>query len=888
MNNLAKTDAPRGQSASAFTDSHPMLARWLHPVQGLVPRLQQLMQERSAHPARTLVLLPFAQLRPVATDMWTRVAGDGFAPRFDTTLNWCKTWGQRQWGATDIRMNRAWDLLTAQHLLEQAGLGEHQNSLAAMLVDTACQLAPLAAACAPAQRTQWAEQARQAAVLGMSSSALQWEVAVARIAVEWAALSTYASDWLFEPAAQTGVDLLVMVQGFSPDSLAAGLAAVWGQRLAVLSLDLPLDLSPEQTQEQTPLSAPSSLHFHACRDAEDEAQQCAALALMHIAAGVYPVALVSSDRALARRVRALLEGAGVAMRDENGWKLSTSHMGAGVMALLQAAAPGASSDQVLNWLKHTPADFSADCDGLEAVLRREQLRIWRQVRTAGSVNNNAAVDDCVQRVEQVRAQLQGQHTLAEWLDALHSALQACDMWQALQVDQAGIELATSLGLFKGDAQVNALLSQSLWSQRRMDLPDFTRWVSKTLEAAHFRPTQPEHEQVTMVPMSQLLGRPFAAVLLAGCDEVRLPAAPEPAGPWSSAQRLALGLPSSKDLQAQTTAMWRTALCKPVCDVLWRSSDASGELLLPSPLVQLLQLEHPAAPAQLSQHPQRPLRSIPSAPTQPPQAVGKLLPVHTLTQGAYEDLRHCPYRFFALRQLGLQSADELEGQVSKRDFGVWLHAVLQRFHTQLAKQPGTAIDQRQQMMDAAAEVETRRLDLPEGEFLPFAASWPAVRDGYLNWLGEYQTTEGAVFQSGEVDKQQGFGKLRIKGRLDRIDSLPDGSVMVLDYKTESLDKTRARTKNPLEDTQMAFYAALLEHDTLRGAYLHISEKETKLVEQTELLLARDALVEGMSSDMQRLTEGAVLHPLGQGAVCDYCQARGLCRKDFWAQRTSREP
>ena len=896
-----------------------MLARWLHPARGLVPRLQQLMQERSVHAARTLVLLPFAQLRPVAAEMWTRVAGDGFAPRFDTTVNWCNTWGQRQWSATDIRMDRAWDLLTAQQLLGQAGLGQHQNSLAAMLVDTACQLAPLAAACAPAQRTQWAEHAREAAVLGMSSSALQWEVAVARIAVEWAALSTYASDWLFEPAAQTGVDLLVVVQGFSPEPLPAGLAAAWGQRLAVLSLDLPLNLPQEPTQEPTQeqlqeqlqeptqeQAAPASLHFHACQDAEDEAQQCAALALSHIAAGVYPVALVSSDRALARRVRALLEGAGVAMRDENGWKLSTSHMGAGVMALLQAAAPGASSDQVLNWLKHTPADFSAACDGLEAVLRREQLRNWKQVRAAGSVKNNAALADCVHQVEQVCAHLQGQHTLSEWLDALQSALQTCGMWEPLQVDQAGIELAKSLGMNQENPEVAALLSQSLWSQRRLDLPDFTRWVSDTLEAAHFRPAQRGQEQVTMVPMNQLLGRPFAAVLLAGCDEVRLPAAPEPSGPWSSAQRLALGLPSSKDLQAQVSAAWRNALCTPVCDVLWRSSDASGELLLPSPLVQLLQLlqlENHAAPAKsmqqsmqkplqkpMQQPSLRPLRSIPTTPTQPPQAVGKLLPVHTLTQGAYEDLRHCPYRFFALRQLGLQSADELDGQVSKRDFGVWLHAVLQRFHTQLAQQaqqadqPGTAIAQRQQMLDAAAEVETRRLELPEGEFLPFAASWPAVRDGYLNWLDAHQTKEGAVFQYGEADKQQGFGKLRIKGRLDRVDSLPDGSVMVLDYKTESLDKTRARTQNPLEDTQMSFYAALLEHDTLRGAYLHISEKETKLVEQTQLLLARDALVEGMTSDMQRLSEGAVLHPLGQGAVCDYCQARGLCRKDFWGVRS----
>ncbi|MCX8522264.1 MAG: hypothetical protein ORN28_12110 [Rhodoferax sp.] len=593
MENSVKPPPDMLQSATAFADTHPMLVPWLHPAQGLIPRLQQLMHQRRAHAGRTLVLLPFAQLRQVAAELWSRGCGDGFVPRFNTSLNWCNSMGQRQWSATDIRMNRAWDLLTAQHLLGQTGLGEHQSSLASMLVDTACQLAPLAAATAPAERGQWAEQARQAAVLGMSDSVLPWELAVVRIAVEWAALSTYASDWLFEPAAQEGVDLLVMVQGFSPEPLAAGLAAAWGRRLAVLPLVMPIDVPQEQAPEQTPLGAPTSLHFHACQDAEDEAQQCAALALAHIAAGVFPLALVSSDRALARRVRALLEGAGIAMRDENGWKLSTSHMGAGVMALLQAVAPGASSDQVLNWLKHLPtelsAGFFADCDSLEAVLRREQLRSWRQASTASSIQHNPALADGVQRIHQLRASLQGRQPLAQWLAALQSALQSCGMWQALQEDRAGKALIQSLGL-NGDAQVDALLTQSLWSLRPMELADFTDWVGETLEAAHFRPVQPQREQVVMVPMGQLPGRPFAAVLLAGCDEVRLPAAPEPTGPWSSTQRSALGLPSSKDLQAQTSAAWRMALCTPVCDVLWRSSDASGELLLPSPLVQLLQLQ----------------------------------------------------------------------------------------------------------------------------------------------------------------------------------------------------------------------------------------------------------------------------------------------------------
>ncbi len=49
--------------------------------------------------------------------------------------------------------------------------------------------------------------------------------------------------------------------------------------------------------------------------------------------------------------------------------------------------------------------------------------------------------------------------------------------------------------------------------------------------------------VVVVPLPQLLARPFAAAVLPGCDEKRLQAAPEPSGDWSQAQRDAWGLPT---------------------------------------------------------------------------------------------------------------------------------------------------------------------------------------------------------------------------------------------------------------------------------------------------------------------------------------------------------
>lgn len=871
MDGIGKIDASGGIAAFSYGDDHPVVALWTHAHVGFLSRLQAAFQARGAHPARTLVLLPYAQIRPLAARLWAQFFGDGFSPQFETTMNWCAGRATHAPAPTDIRMERTWDILTAQSLLTQAGLADQQATLAGLLVETAHQLAPLAAACAPSERVHWAQLAREASVLGMSGSALSWEIAVARIAVEWAAISGYASDILFDRAQCADVDCLVMVRGIVEDPLAAGLQQAWQERLLVLPLHA------ENANTELPFSQ-SAVGLHECINAEDEAQRCAAQALVHIANGQFPVALVSSDRVLTRRVRAMLDGAGVAIRDENGWKLSTSHVSAALMALLQACAWDASSDQVLNWLKATHADFVPDLDGLEADLRREQVRDWRHVVQLPRIQKNAARLAAVQRINSLREGGKGLRTLAQWLGWFRDALVGCGLWTLLEEEGAGQQILTTLQLAgEVEATTHVLLTESLWSQRRLDLAEFSQWVNEALEGESFKPPYPEREQLVILPMSQMLGRPFASVLLAGCDAVRLQSAPEPQGHWTDAQRLALGLPSRETLQTNVLSAWQSALQTPVRDVFWRNSDETGEALLPSPLVQLLQLSQTEC---TSTKDPRLCRTLLATPTTQPLPMGDLLAVPYLTQGAYDDLRLCPYRFFAMRQLGLKQVDELESEVDKRDFGVWLHAVLQQFHLSLAGQGATTREQRQTLLEEASLVTTQSMGLPEGEFLPFAVSWPAVARGYLDWLQSHETQEAAVYQSGEVDQVQQLGAVEIRGRIDRIDALPDGGVMVLDYKTENSAKTKARAKDPLEDTQMAFYAALLPHDTLRGAYINISEKKTETIEQQQIVEARDALIEGMLGDLQRIAEGAALPALGQGSACDYCQARGLCRKDFW--------
>jgi ATP-dependent helicase/nuclease subunit B len=823
----------------------------------IIERIAHRMAECDAHPSRTLVLVPYAQLMRVAREQWAAHGKPGVVPRFETTRSWALSAGGFVPQADDLAFDRARDLLTAQSLLARTGFGAARHALAGRLVDVALQLAPRAMAEAPAARSGWGQRMRAAVDAGRGSEWFDTESALNGIALAWVANSGYATDVLFSADARAQADQLIVLDGLQSDPLTLALAGRFGDDC----LHLPL---------VTPESGPVAIALHAAADAEDEAGRATACVLRHLEAGRAPVALVATDRALTRRISAQLAACGVMPHDETGWRLSTTRAAAGLMSALRACAHDAGSDPVLDWLKNAATFDQAAVQTLEARLRDRGLRDWRawcSLAAASAQPQDAALLALTQRVEALRAGMTRVRTLGHWLAATRALLDTSGQWRRLTGDAAGLEVIAALHL---DAEEDELRGAPC------TLAEFTAWVRDVLEAASFMPGEETGAaRVVILPLHHLLGRDFAAVVAPGCDDQRLPASPEPPGHWSAAQRAALSLPSREALQAAQRASWAVALSAPQCDVLWRQFDASGEPVRPSPLVQLLQLDGAAQDAP------EPRRRVPVAaqPTPHPQAWGAALMPATLSSTAYEDLRRCPYRFFALRQLGLRSHDELDAEVDKRDFGNWLHAVLGHFHEALKSDPA---QDRHALMAAAQVRATRQFALSDAEFLPFAAAWPAVREGYLSWLAEHEQKEGAVFVEAEPWKELGLGRVTLKGRLDRIDATPDGRAFVIDYKTESADKTRERVKNPHEDTQLAFYAALLHDDTLRAAYVNVGEKAsgTHTFEQIDIVQARDALVAGMIDDLDRIADGAALPALGEGPVCEHCVARGLCRKDFW--------
>lgn len=858
------------------------------------------MAIRQAGAGRTVVLVPYAQLMHAGRRAWARVHPSGFSPRFESTRNWAASLQPFLPGPTDLSMDTARDSLVAAAFVDRVAAGRLDASLrsvmVARLVEAARQLAPLAAAVHPDQRLAWSDARREALAQG-SVQSLHWEALLASLALAWVSTSSYATDVLWSPLAQPGAvaDTLLVLQGFQLDPLATALVAHWGERAEVLSW---------HESDAPPLTTAPQLH--ACGDAEDEAQRAAACVLAHANAGRVPVALVANDRLLTRRVSAMLQGAGLAVRDETGWKLSTTRAAAQLMSLLRAADGRARMDDVLDMLKQAGAWPEPQVLALEQLARDAQVSLWRSAvaspRLAPALPDGLAA---------VLAGLQPARPLVRWLQDLAAAMVAVGLWDRLSEDPAGPQLLAALRL--GDAAAHelesvtdALLGQDTEAPRtaragarpgaRLSLSAFTAWVRDVLEGASFMPFSAGAAAVVILPMAQLLGRQFAATVVPGCDEAHLNPSPEPPGQWTPGQREALGLPAREVLAQSVAQAWQTTLTLPQLDVLWRTQER-GEALLPSAWVQALLPAGAQAQARGATDP-RPERVLQARPQQPPAAsAGDVLP-ESLSASAYQDLRDCPYRFFALRQLRLVDAAELEAEPDQRDMGNWLHAVLRAFHEQRGDaRPGRAVDRTE--LDRLGDATADAMGLNAGEggagFLPYQAVWPALREGYLDWLAGFEATEGRAgprFEQAEAALTAHAGEWKLYGKLDRIDQQdsPEGAIpFVIDYKTEGRPRTLERVKEPLEDTQLAFYAALLPSENVRAAYLSITDKRsdngkdaaTALVEQPDVLMAREQLVAGLAHDMARVAAGQAMPALGEGRVCDFCAARGLCRKDFWS-------
>lgn len=845
------------------------------PPEALWATLAQATAETCASlrvPLRdAIVLVPFAQLIEPARRSFGALGG--WQPRVETTDTWAASLGPPPVAQPGLFSGVATlDALTAAQLLrQQASLDDWEArdprafaEAVAATVATAQALYRAAHERAPADRAAFWDEALAACAPLPSGAPGGLERSLAGLAAAWARWSPApATERLFEarPA------LLAWLDAGGGDPLAAAVAGAG----AMPSLRLDADAAPERPFDAAALLAcPRRIVVDGM---EAEARAVAGEVIDRLAQGQRPIALVALDRALMRRVRALLERRGVAVADETGWALSTTRAAAAVMALLKAARRDALNDDWLDALKAWPIDRP----------RRAALQQLEHLWRAGEAVDGKPAAALLAWARAALAALDGagRRTLQTWLDALTLALRDSGLGAALAADAAGRQVLAVLHLGEGAAPAGAL-ADAMRSES-LDAAGFRAWVDRTLERGSFMAPSVAGADVVMTPLARTMLRPFAAAVIGGADERNLLAAPRYEGLLAEPAARALGLPTPTTQLARERLVLAQVLRQPQLSFVRRRLDGA-EPLAASPALEAMalarrRLGRPSMPEQLPQ--ERTLEVAATPVRRPAPSAAEALPAR-LSASTLEALRACPYKFFARSVLRLREVEELDEGVDKRDYGNWLHAVLDRFHRSRADGGDDAA-----ALGRAADLVSAEMALAPARLLPYRVGFEWLLPRYLAWLHRREGA-GLHWQRGEFDAERmppELGGMRLHGRIDREDQGPAG-VAVIDYKTGSVAKLKSQQRNPCEDTQLAFYALLMQADLgdeegFQALYLALDSADApqELVHADVVRTAR-LLLAGLAEDLRRLRGGAGLPALGEGHTCTICEARGLCRRDHW--------
>lgn len=675
----------------------------------------------------------------------------------------------------------------------------------------------------------------------------------------------------------------------APQSLNPLLAAAWEPEGAAL---------PERAQGLAPEHFAAPLAIRAAHSLEQEAGLAASQVLQWLAAGKRRIAILAFDRLTARRMRALLERRQVLLADESGWKLSTTSAATCAMRWVEAATGGFHQRDTLDWLKspHVFAGVPADLReravaALEAAIRENNvlaglpaMRKALHARPAADGEARELATNFLDRMEAAsRPWSRRAATLAEWCALLTGTLADLDTAGALQLDAAG-------------AAVLDLLQTLMAALEAPDAPRYTvtewrAWLAAELETATFRDTAID-SPVVLTTLQAALLREFDAVLLVGADAAHLPGEAA-AGPlFTPRLRAELGLSTREAATRETRdALGLLLAAAPAAAATWRAFEAGDPNPL-SPFLSRLDALYRAAglPTLVIATP-RSARAEASAIGMPPApAAPQLLPAR-VSVSAYASLILCPYQFFARHLLRLNEQDEVREEFEKRDYGQWVHRILQRFHQQYPRITGVA---RERLLATLHELAEAEFAAPV-EFnylsLGWKLRWEGMAGSYLDWQLEREA-EGWAYRAGEKrgevavgDPAGESGGVLLYGRLDRIDTQGADEEMlrieVLDYKTQSVPSLRAKVKDAGEDVQLAVYAlSQAEQGECSASFVSVDGDAVQAVPANPNHLPEDEW-RRIATLFSSLRDGQGLIANGIEAACNYCEMRGLCRRDVWA-------
>jgi ATP-dependent helicase/nuclease subunit B len=650
--------------------------------------------------------------------------------------------------------------------------------------------------------------------------------------------------------------------------------------------------------------------------AEQEARAIDIQVRQWLLEGRHSIAVVTEDRRLARRVRALLERAGIALQDSGGWALSTTSAAAALERWLETVEEDFAHQPLLDVLKspfvcppqereaHLASVHRLEQDiilheqiarGLERYRRHLDYRS-RRLDTSWTERSAEAVRILLNRLDQAADPLREFITgngapPARLLEGLRSSMEALGLWAAFGADPAGRRILDEWDLLYQAAAHSALT---------MDWLTFRAWLGAALERHDFHPASDASPVMLLTLQQAQLGR-FDGLVLGACDREHLPGARAGSPFFNDGVRQELGLPAWPERYQQGLHRFRSLLESAPRILLTWCRESAGETRLPSPWLEALQTFHRLAYAdddllagELQALADNPLAQVRGANPLPlPVPAGHPAPVlaaalqpRRLSAGSHQRLIDCPYRFYAADALRLKPREAVSEALEKSDYGERIHRCLEAFHGGHKRLPGPFAQPLTAQNRAAAIAFLRDLsaavfadDLEDNfEHRAWLKRWDDLIPDYIDWQIRHQA-QWAVQQVEQQTETRLAGEDLLHGRLDRIDSGPDG-LAVIDYKTGAVPK-REQVETG-EAVQLPSYALLTDSLPVQVGYLQLDRKvsDTLSIQGAALDELATAVRERLVTVLAAIRAGTPLPAWGDADVCRYCEMDGLCRQQAW--------
>jgi len=652
--------------------------------------------------------------------------------------------------------------------------------------------------------------------------------------------------------------------------------------------------------------------------AEQEARAIDIQVRQWLLQGKQQVAIVTENRRLARRIRALLERADVQLADAAGWALSTTSAAAALERWLECIEEDFAHLPLLDLLKSPFVFQHLDAEQVQHATYRLEQDIIRHENIARNLNRyRAHIHDRRKRLpdwlpddntllslldalEQAAAPLlplrRGRHPAASFVTQLKQSLQLLGMHDAFNLDAAGSRLLQLLEQLDGAARPGPF--QLKWA-------DFRIWLGRHLESFNFRP-RPTQQTVQLMGLAQSQLQQFDALVIASAEQEHLPGHPSISPFFNDQVRRELGLKSQDAHYAERFYHIRRLLEAAPVILITAREEQDGEPVVISPWLEyLLTLHHQTYRQDLLATALHRLvqtdaaevircdsRELPEPQQQPRPAIRAALIPDKFSPSDYQQLLNCPYQYYAARCLQLSPPEEISEALSKADYGQRIHLCLQAFHGQVRGLPGPF---RQSFIPANRDAAMALLQeisaavfadvLPDNfEHQAWLSQWQAYIPVYIDW----QIARAAEWQVAQVETQAevSLNDIRLKGRLDRIDSAEAGRA-IIDYKTGFVPKQDEVING--EFIQLPFYALLdqQQHPEARVEQVGYLKFESPDKVTVPYLLEHDDLQQLAAAIAGRLLEIVTqmknqtgVPAWGDSRTCEHCDMGLLCRKQVW--------